>query len=612
VTGPGPARPPARPQRRHPSPSFWKAGRPSRRLLSLAAVTVILFAAAVVRVGVLQTVDAKGYESYGQRQRTSTLPLPADRGVIFDRNGQELALSVPKTTIWADPRSWDGDPGEPTTQQVVAQLAGALGLDQQDADDLGRRIAPRNAANGRPVEFAYVARQVDDDVAAKVEALHIKGISTMIEPKRILPNGDLAVGLLGASQPEGDGSAGLELQFNDLLKGTPGEIVRERGSGGRTIPNGRKTVVDPKPGDDLVLTIDKALQWTTEEALKKQVAATHAKGGMVVIMDTHTGDILAMANVRADPQTGAPQVSKANMAVIDTYEPGSVAKIITASAVISEGKMAPGVRIDVPYQKQFFDHVFADAEPHGLEHYDIEDIIAHSSNIGTMELSRMIGTAKQEEYMHLFGLGERSPLDFPGESKGLLKPSAQWRGTEKVTVSYGQGVAVTAMQLAAAMNVIANGGTYVAPRLVAATIDAQGQRHDAPASATHTVLTSQVANQMNGILRAVICRGTGRRAAIDGYAVAGKTGTAYKAQSNGTYLDANGNKHYYASFSGFVPADNPQLTVLVSIDEPEGAHYGGLVAAPLFVSVAQEALRQQAVPPSPGGGGCPAVDKGGE
>lgn len=593
---------------------MWRAGRPHRRLVALAAGTLVLFGAMAARVGYLQTNQRDELASYGERQRTSSVTLPADRGVIFDRNGHELALSVPKRTIWADPRFWDGDQaGEPTVEQVALPLAATLGLDAAATGKLVERLTPRVNDDGEPREFAYVARQVDDTVAEAVAALEIPGVYDYIEPKRIFPNGDLAVGLLGDSVPDGDGSAGLEMQFNDLLKGTSGELVRERGSGGRTIPTGRKEVVPPTPGDDLVLTIDRTLQWFTEEALKRQVATTSARGGMVVIMDVRSGDVLAMANVRRDADTGVPEVSKANLAVIDTYEPGSVAKIITAAASLQEGKMVPGLRIEVPYGKQFYDYYFRDAHFHGMhDMYDVEDIIAHSSNVGTMLLSQMVGVDRMDHYLRAFGLGERSALEFPGESRGILKPGSEWQGTEKVTVSYGQGVAVTAVQLAAATNVIANDGVYVAPRLVRATIDEDGRQVEAPPSPTREVLRPDVALQMNSVLRAVICRGTGSRAAVPGYAVAGKTGTAYKAQDNGTYLDDDGNKHYYASFSGFLPADDPRLTVLVSIDEPSGDHYGGLVAAPLFVEVAQEALRQMQVPPSPGGQGCPPTPEGGE
>jgi cell division protein FtsI (penicillin-binding protein 3) len=243
----------------------------------------------------------------------------------------------------------------------------------------------------------------------------------------------------------------------------------------------------------------------------------------------------------------------------------------------------------------------------------VKDILVHSSNIGTSLISKTMTGQTQEKYMRAFGLGEPTGLDFPGESQGILAPSDKWYGSQRVTVAYGQGVAVTAVQLAAAMNTIANGGNYVAPRLVEATIDRSGQEHVNSPAPGRSVLSSTVADQMTGILTGVVCEGNGGKAQIAGYTVAGKTGTAYKAQSNGTYLDSAGNKHYYASFAGYVPAEDPRLTILASIDEPNGdVHFGALAAAPLFSEVAQEALRQVNVPPSANGGGCPApAGKGG-
>jgi cell division protein FtsI (penicillin-binding protein 3) len=237
-------------------------------------------------------------------------------------------------------------------------------------------------------------------------------------------------------------------------------------------------------------------------------------------------------------------------------------------------------------------------------------IIAMSSNIGAMTVSQELGADNQERFMRAFGLGQKTALDFPGEAEGILKPANKWQGTERYTVAYGQGVAVTAVQLAAAMNTIANGGTYVAPRLVQATIGRDGKQKAMPPSATHPVLSSTADLQMNQILREVVCRGTGKKAQIDGYTVAGKTGTAYKARASGGYADAAGRKKYYASFVGFVPAEQPRLTILVSIDEPPGSgeHYGATVAAPLFVDVAREALRRFQVPPTPGGGTCTVAE----
>jgi cell division protein FtsI (penicillin-binding protein 3) len=237
----------------------------------------------------------------------------------------------------------------------------------------------------------------------------------------------------------------------------------------------------------------------------------------------------------------------------------------------------------------------------------LAQIIAKSSNIGTMTVSKALGAEAQGRYLRAFGFGQRTDLGFPGEAKGILKPADKWQGTERYTVAYGQGVAVTAVQLAAAMNTIANGGTYVAPRLVQAMIGRDGKERAAPAPEQHQVLSRPVADEMNRILREVVCRGTARNVTrIDGYTVAGKTGTAYKATDQGGYVDANGHKKYYASFAGFVPAEHPRLTVLVSIDEPPGSgeHYGAQVAAPLFMDVAREALARLQVPPTSTGDTC--------
>jgi cell division protein FtsI (penicillin-binding protein 3) len=324
---------------------------------------------------------------------------------------------------------------------------------------------------------------------------------------------------------------------------------------------------------------------------------------MVVVMDSKSGEVLAMANVRRDPVTGAAAVSSANHALVDAYEPGSVAKLITASAALEEGVIDTERHMEVPGQIRMYDFDFTDAWPHPTEWWGIRDIVRLSSNIGTIFLARDLGPERMEQYMHAFGVGVDTGLGFPGETAGILKPADQLQGSEKVTLSYGQGVGTTSVQLAAAVNTIANGGVYVAPSLVKATVDGKGDLQPAPPAATRQVLRPQVTATMTEILRSVVCAGTAKLAKVPGYAVAGKTGTAYKAQGDG-YEGAGGRK-YVASFAGFVPAEAPRLSINVSIDEPVGSHYGGSVAAPLFSQVAQEALRLQEVPPSPDGGTCP-------
>ena len=573
-------------------------GRPRPRLVAVLVFALAGFALLLGRVALLQTAEAAGFREAGERQRVRSTSLPADRGAIFDRNGYELAISIPQTTIWADPRLVVDPAG------TANALAPVLGLDAERTAALAERLT-RTSEND-PREFAYVARQVDDAVAEQVRVLRLPGISTYPELKRFQPSEDLARSVIGSTDPDGKGTAGLELEFDELLTGEPGELVRERGEDGRTIPSGVYDMVPPTPGDDLVLTLDRNLQYVTERLLIAQVEAVQARGGMVVVMETATGDVLAMANARRDADSGRVEPASANLAVVDTYEPGSVAKIVTAAAAIQEGVATPQTTWVIPARQKFSDHVFTDAAPHATEPMTLATIIAKSSNIGTMTVSRDLGAEKQEQYLRAFGFGDRSGLGFPGEAEGILENAEDWQGTERYTVAYGQGVAVTAVQLAAAMNTIANGGTYVAPRLVRSTIGRDGQEVPAPASESREVLSRPAADEMNQILREVVCRGTGKRAQIDGYTVAGKTGTSYKARDSGGYVDAAGRKKYYASFAGFVPAESPQLTVLVSIDEPPGSgdHYGGLVAAPLFVDVAREALRSLQVPPTAGGGTC--------
>lgn len=261
----------------------------------------------------------------------------------------------------------------------------------------------------------------------------------------------------------------------------------------------------------------------------------------------------------------------------------------------------------MPYEKLFYDVPLHDAEPHGTQAMSVARILAKSSNIGTIFVSQEMGIAKQEAYMRAFGFGSVTALDFPGESKGILRPSTEWQGNEKVTVAYGQGVAATAIQLYGAINTIANGGVHVDPKLVGGTIDADGALNPTAPSATYEVIKPEVAATMNALMRNVVCDGTASKAKLPGYTIAGKTGTGLKAQPNGTYVNADGRKTYYASFVGFLPAEDPQVTILVSIDEPDGdaAHYGGNTAAPTFAKIAEAAVHELAIKPPTADGGCP-------
>ncbi len=599
---PRPARRPAqepltRRQLRRPADrpaSFWRAGRPRRRLLAVFAVVTLVFAGLIARVALLQTEDASAYVSYGEQQRTRNEVLTADRGIIFDRNGEELSISVPATTFYANP-SLITDPAG--TAAALAQMLQLSGTEQANlATDLAK-----------DKKFVYVARQLDAATAEVIEDLRLPGIGWYEEPKRVAPAGDIAQGIVGRTDIDGQGIAGLEKQYDSLLNGSPGRYQREVDEDGRSIPGGKRELEAAIPGDDLVLTVSRPIQYQAEQALLVAAAEYGARGATAIVMDPTTGAVYAMAGVRLDAETGEYAVTSANLAAVDAYEPGSVAKVITVAGALNEGVVTEETGYEVPYQKLFYDVPLHDAEPHPTQWMTVARILAKSSNIGTIFVSQEMGIAKQEEYMRLFGLGEVSALDFPGESKGILRPHAEWQGNEKVTVAYGQGVAATAIQLISAVNTIANGGVYVAPKLVEGTIDASGDLNPTAPSATHEVIRPEIATTMNTLMRDVVCDGTASRAKIPGYTIAGKTGTGLKAQPNGTYRNAEGNLTYYASFVGFLPAENPQVTILVSIDEPDGsaAHYGGNTAAPTFAQIAEAAVHELAIKPPTANGGCP-------
>jgi cell division protein FtsI (penicillin-binding protein 3) len=608
-------RPPAPPpRRRRPNPSVWRAGRPRRRLIALFLVCALMMLAVIGRVALLQTVDQHGLAAEGESQRVSNVILTAPRGAIFDRNGFELALSIPQTTLWADPRAVVDKAG------TAAELANVLGFKADQTADVQQRLESDK-------EFVYVARQVDDATAKKVADLKLKGVYSYNEPKRFYPAGDLAKGLLGATDTDGTGTAGLEAEADKTLTGEPGELIRERDQQGRSIPSGRRQLIPATPGNDLVLTIDKTLQFTTEELLKQKVGELSAGGGQAVVMDTATGDVLAMASVDRDKSTGRVTVSPANRVVTDQFEPGSVAKIVPSSAVLDLGEATPDTYWHVTGVHKSDVYEIEDVEQHGNVDLTTTQIIAVSSNIGAVLIGQRVGAPNMEKYLRSYGFGQASGLGLPNETPGTLTPSTSWTSSQADTINYGQGMAVTAIQLAAAMNTIANNGTYVAPRLVDATIDKDGDRHDAAASATHPVLQPATAAAMVPILEQVWCKGTAVSAPrIDGYSIAGKTGTGYIAQDSNYlvvgpdgqlrrdgYKDASGNRHYNASFAGFLPAENPKITILVTITDPPGSgpHYGGNTAAHVFSGIAHEALQQLQVPPSPNGGACPPTPKGG-
>jgi cell division protein FtsI (penicillin-binding protein 3) len=430
-----------------------------------------------------------------------------------------------------------------------------------------------------------------------VKDLKLDGIDLLAESKRFNPSGDLGRGVLGSVNLDNIGRAGLEQQFDGTLTGTPGQLVLEQDPSGRTIAEGEHRLTPAQPGDDLVLTLDTAMQFETERALSDQVVKMGAKGGIAIVSNPKTGEILAMANVDRPDGKGTPVVSTNNRALTTVFEPGSASKVITMAGALEEGVVQADSTMTVPDHLKVADGMFTDHDPHPTETMSLTDILANSSNIGTIMLGQKLGAERIDSYQRKFGFGQRTSLDFPNESAGLMLPLKNWSGTSIATIPIGQGVAVTALQMVQAFNVIANGGMYVDPKLVLATIGKDGTRHPTPASASHRVVSTQTAAQVRDMMEQVVISGTGKEAAIDGYTVAGKTGTARKPQPSGGYYDAAGHIQYEATFAGFVPAEDPQLSVIVVLDEPSATIYASGATAPVFSQIAAYALRRFHVPP---------------
>ncbi|HET9547514.1 MAG TPA: penicillin-binding protein 2, partial [Desertimonas sp.] len=457
--------------------------------------------------------------------------------------------------------------------------------------------------------FLYIARQADPRVGQQISSLGLVGVSVYDEDRRMMPGGNVGRSVIGRTDIDGVGTAGLERQYQALLDGVPGEKTLQVAPGGLAIAGTEHVLQPATPGTDLVTTIDRSVQYQAEQVLVRQVGVTGAVGGQIIVMDTDTGDIIAMVSVDRNEQ-GVPVVSGGNFAAVGAYEPGSVGKVITVAGALEEGAVTPDTMFGyVPWEYDCtidVGGVLHDSHPHDPLSLTTTGVLVESSNVGTILVSKEIGYERLDHYMRDFGLGERTELDFPDESPGILKPWNDWTGTERCTIAYGQGVSSTPIQLASAVNVIANDGVYVAPRLVTATVGPDGELAEAESAPTRQVISEQTAMQMQAIMREVVCSGTAESARVNGWSIAGKTGTAYKAQADGTYFNADGITHdYYSSFVGFLPAEDPQVTVLISIDEPKtGFNSGAQSAAPTFRMLVPTIIHELAIVPPAGSTDC--------
>ncbi|MFI5676126.1 peptidoglycan D,D-transpeptidase FtsI family protein [Streptomyces cellulosae] len=616
----GPAGPGARPARRpapprSAAPRVIRLGSPRPRLRMIGLALTLVLIAFVVRLFQVQAVDASTYAAKAQQNRYVGYTLAAERGGITDRDGVALATSVDAYTITADPTLFTREQlkVDDGPEQAAALLAPILGTDQ---NSIVKKLRPADKKL-RYVVLAYrqtpqVWKQIKDlktTLATKAgtdpdTANVLAGVLAVPTSKRVYPNGDLAAGILGWVDAEGKGGGGVEQQLNGLLAGKDGKI-RYAQSGGRQVPTVGSTETPAVPGSDVELTIDRDIQWAAQKAITDQVKASKADRGYVIVQDTRTGEVLAMADAPGfDPNdlSKASGVNMGNAAVQDAYEPGSTAKIMSMAAVLQEGVATPQTHVVVPNRLHRGDRLFKDDIDHATWYLTLNGVLAKSSNIGTILATGQLGKTQRQanqvlySYLRKFGLGSYTGLDFPGETKGILAAPGDWSTSQQYTIPFGQGVSLTAMQAASVYSTIANGGVRVEPTLVRGTKGPDGGFTPAAKPQQTRVVSAKTAKTLAQMLESVVDdeEGTGTKARIPGYRVAGKTGTANRVDpATGKY------KGYTSSFAGFAPADRPRITVYCAIQNAtEGSYFGGQICGPVYKQVMEFALKSLQVPPT--------------
>jgi cell division protein FtsI/penicillin-binding protein 2 len=538
----------------------------NRRIRLLLIFFVLAFLGTFGRAVWLQAVQAQPLDRLARGQHHATIEVPAARGSILDRNGVELAIGKQAITVYANPRHV-ADP------RATAMAAGrAL---QMDADRLYPKLADRSRG------FVYVARRADPKRAEALKALNLTGLGFYPEERRAYPQGSVAAHVLGFAGLDNRGISGLELALDKTLAGQNGRQTIVRDPSGRTIDV--LSAVQPVEGRNVRLTLDNTLQANAQSVLLRTVRQWGAKAASAVVLDPRTGEVLALASEPGFDANRFPETDRdtqRNRAVTDTYEPGSTLKVVTVAAALSVGLVSPSTQFTLPPSIRVADRLIHEAHRSQTEQMTVAEILSRSSNVGTITLAELLGRSRLETWIERFGFGRKTGIDFPGETSGILP--FYWSGSTIGTLPIGHGIAVTPVQMAAAYAAVANGGVWLRPRLVA----------DRPAK-RRRVISKRVANQLMSMLRDVVIEGTGTEAEVEGYQVAGKTGTAAKPDPRGGYSTSR----YVASFVGVVPASAPRLVVMVTVDEPRGAIWGGVVAAPAFQRIANFGLQYLEIPP---------------
>src|SRR5438270_7167392 len=516
-----------------------------------------------------------------RNQQLSAIETSPTRGQVLDRQGRELARSIETKSFFADPRDIS-DPND--TAKRIAAITG------QDRDELAKRLA---VAIDAKKQFVWIARRINIESAKKLDAMELKGIYSRQEPKRYYPNDSLAAHVLGFVGTDEIGLSGVEQSYNEKIRGESGKVYLEMDRDRRAFESYE---VQPNPGQTVVLTIDQAIQYRTEQALGAAVERAHAKSGTAIVMDPRTGEILALANAPSfDPNQSQEYTAEArvNGALQNIYEPGSTFKVVAYSAAIEKGLVRPEDKIDCQMgQITVAGRLIHDHKRFGV--LTIADALAQSSNVGAIKLGLLVGNESMYDYMKRLGFGSRTGIDLTGESPGILRSLNRWQPSSIGSLAMGQEVGVTPLQMAAAYCVLANDGLLVKPHLVRELRSPDGALLFQAKPEARRVLKAETTAALRNMLEGVTLHGTARKAQLDGYTAAGKTGTAQKIDPRTHAYSAT---KYIGSFVGFAPVNNPAVVIIVVIDEPQGAYHGGDVAAPVFREIAEQILPELNVVP---------------
>jgi cell division protein FtsI (penicillin-binding protein 3) len=541
-----------------------------RRIGLIFAIFLLLIGAATARAAWLGTAGSGDLKARAATQQVEELTVSARRGAITDRNGVELAVSEDSVTVFGNPRQIEDPSG------AADKLAPLVG---ESAQELTELLADRSTG------YVYLARKIPPAEGQKVEDLEIEGIGTVSEPRRTYPQGELAGQLIGAVGVDNEGLTGIEQQYEESLHGEDGQRKIVRDALGQPI-----SIVDTDsstPGEDLQLTIDAPLQERVEAVMGEVADTFSPAGATAVVMDPRNGELLSLANwPRVDPNEigEADEDAIQNRAVMSAFEPGSTFKAFTVAGALEEGLIDPETRLDLPPELQVADRTIGEAHARGYVNLSVGEILAQSSNVGSVMIGQKLGPKRFDKWVRKFGFGSPTGVDLPGESPGIVLRPREYSGSSIGNLPIGQGIAVTPLQMARGFSAIANGGVLHEPTVVKGEQD-EGRR----------VVSKRTAEQVGTMLEGVLAAGgTAEEASVPGYVLAGKTGTAEKVDpETGTYSETK----FFSSFIGFAPAKNPRLMVAVMVDEPSGMYYGGEVAAPAFEKIMQFALPYLRIPP---------------